>query len=176
MKQQHLSLRFTPRGQAQKGSEMSKESEPEKTVTTAKVVAPATAVPAPAPVTKEVWWSNGKNTMQTMTLQGEGTVLVKFKDHKLTLDLTVPREKLISDNLRASSRFGLDFYEVKSTGESTDINDLAETLRRLMAMSEPDLKRLFDPSEFEKLGLPRNGGDRCLLIAAYMRSHVLVTK
>lgn len=176
MKQQHLSLRFIPKGQAQKGEVMSKENEPDKTVIIAKQTTPVAAPAAPAPVTKEVWWSNGKNLMQTMTIPNEGTVIVKFKDHKLTLDLTVPREKLISEGLRVSSRFGLDFYEIKTTGENTDINDLAETLRRLMSMSEPDLKRLFDPAEFERLGFPRNGGDRFLLVAAYMRSHVLVTK
>ena len=176
MKQQHLSLRFIPKGQAQKGVVMSKENESDKTVTTVKPAVSAVAPAAPAPVTKEIWWSTGKNLMQTMTLPVEGTVLVKFKDHKLALDLTVPREKLISESLRASSRFGLDFYEVKATGENTDINDLAETLRRLMSMTEPDLKRLFDPAEFERLGFPRNGGDRFLLVAAYMRSHVLVTK
>ena len=135
-----------------------------------------TTAAAPAPVsTKEIWWSKAKSLYQVVTVEGQA-VPVKFVDHKKVLDVSDPKQKAVSDALKASTSVGLHFYQVKNSVDVTDNEAYADTLRQLFNMPEPELKRLFDPKEFAGLGLPPDGGDKFSLIAAYARRHVLTTR
>ena len=78
---------------------------------------------------------------------------VTARNYRLELDLTDPKQKRMHDALLKDGQFGVSFWLLSNSKKKQKTSEQGETLRKLMQMSDAQLRSMLTPDEMLQAGL-----------------------
>jgi len=92
------------------------------------------------------------------------------------LDLTNPEEKKVYDELLNSDQFGISFWLLSERDKDDKLTDRANTLQKLMDMSEEQLRSVMTSEEMQAVGIVGREPTKMELILAVIDNKKLIVK